>query len=104
MTPSKSSELTQAPSVPRVGAGSSLTQQVLEAMVSSIRLGSFELGRLPPEDELAAQLGVSPGWVGHPSPKLSYFQRHATNGIVSQMLELPPCTREPTSTPTSRMR
>jgi kynurenine formamidase len=31
----------------------------------------------------------TPGWVGYPSPKLSYFQRHATNGIVSQMLELP---------------
>ena len=24
----------------------------------------------------------TPGWVGYPSPKLSYFQRHATNGIV----------------------
>ena len=31
----------------------------------------------------------TPGWVGYPSPKLSYFQRHATQGIVSQMLELP---------------
>ncbi len=31
----------------------------------------------------------TPGWVGYPSPKLSYFQRHATNDIVSQMLELP---------------
>jgi kynurenine formamidase len=31
----------------------------------------------------------TPGWVGYPSPKLSYFQRHATNGIVSQWLELP---------------
>lgn len=31
----------------------------------------------------------TPGWVGYPSPKLSYFQRHSTNGIVSQMLELP---------------
>jgi kynurenine formamidase len=31
----------------------------------------------------------TPGWVGYPSPKLSYFQRFATNGIVSQMLELP---------------
>jgi kynurenine formamidase len=31
----------------------------------------------------------TPGWVGYPSPKLSYFQRHATNGIVSQLLELP---------------
>lgn len=31
----------------------------------------------------------TPGWVGYPSPKLSYFQRHATHGIVSQMLELP---------------
>lgn len=31
----------------------------------------------------------TPGWVGYPSPKLSYFQRHATNGIVSQWLETP---------------
>jgi kynurenine formamidase len=31
----------------------------------------------------------TPGWVGYPSPKLSYFQRFATHGIVSQMLELP---------------
>lgn len=31
----------------------------------------------------------TPGWVGYPSPKLSYFQRHATNDIVSQLLELP---------------
>lgn len=31
----------------------------------------------------------TPGWVGYPSPKLSYFQRHATQGIVSQLLELP---------------
>jgi kynurenine formamidase len=31
----------------------------------------------------------TPGWVGYPSPKLSYFQRHATNDIVSQMLEVP---------------
>lgn len=31
----------------------------------------------------------TPGWVGYPSLKLYYFQRHATNGIVSQMLELP---------------
>jgi kynurenine formamidase len=30
-----------------------------------------------------------PGWVGYPSPKLSYFQRFATQGIVSQLLELP---------------
>jgi kynurenine formamidase len=27
--------------------------------------------------------------VGYPSPKLSYFQRHATHGIVSQWLEMP---------------
>lgn len=45
--------------VPRVGGGASLTQQVLEAMVRAIRLGSFASGRLPPEDELAKQLGVS---------------------------------------------
>jgi kynurenine formamidase len=31
----------------------------------------------------------TPGWVGYPSPKLSYIQRHATHGIVSQMLETP---------------
>lgn len=31
----------------------------------------------------------SPGWVNYPSPKISYFQRHATNGIVSQWLETP---------------
>jgi kynurenine formamidase len=31
----------------------------------------------------------TPGWVGYPSPKLSYFQRHATHGIVSQSLETP---------------
>ena len=31
----------------------------------------------------------TPGWVGYPSPKLSYFQRHATHGIVSQMLDTP---------------
>ncbi|HEY1275583.1 MAG TPA: GntR family transcriptional regulator [Thermoleophilaceae bacterium] len=45
--------------VPRVGGGASLTQQVLEAMVRAIRLGSFASGRLPPEDDLARQLGVS---------------------------------------------
>jgi kynurenine formamidase len=31
----------------------------------------------------------TPGWVGYPSPKLSYIQRHATHGIVSQMLDTP---------------
>jgi arylformamidase len=31
----------------------------------------------------------SPGWVNYPSPKISYFQRHATHGIVSQWLETP---------------
>ena len=31
----------------------------------------------------------TPGWVGYPSPMLSYFQRHATHGIVSQKLDLP---------------
>jgi kynurenine formamidase len=31
----------------------------------------------------------TPGWVGYPSPKISYFQRHATHGIVSQYLETP---------------
>jgi kynurenine formamidase len=31
----------------------------------------------------------SPGWVIYPSPKISYFQRHATHGIVSQWLETP---------------
>jgi GntR family transcriptional regulator len=32
---------------------------VLEAMVRAVRLGAFASGRLPPEDELARQLGVS---------------------------------------------
>lgn len=31
----------------------------------------------------------SPGWVDYPSPKISYFQRHATDGIVSQYIETP---------------
>ena len=31
----------------------------------------------------------TPSWVGYPWPKLSYFQRHATHGIVSQWLETP---------------
>jgi arylformamidase len=31
----------------------------------------------------------TPGWVGYTSPKLSYVQRFATHGIVSQLLELP---------------
>lgn len=31
----------------------------------------------------------TPGWVGYPSPKISYFQRHHTHGIVSQYLETP---------------
>jgi GntR family transcriptional regulator len=44
--------------VPRVG-GVSLTQQVLDAMIRAIRLGSFPGGRLPPEDQLAELLGVS---------------------------------------------
>lgn len=44
--------------VPRVG-GASLTQQVLDAMVRAIRVGSFPGGRLPPEDHLAELLGVS---------------------------------------------
>jgi GntR family transcriptional regulator len=52
-------EASSGGSVPRVGHGSSLTHKVLEAMVSAVRLGTFESGRLPPEDELAAQLGVS---------------------------------------------
>lgn len=60
MTRRQSSEGVAPPvSIPRVGAGSSLTQQVLEAMVSAIRVGTFADGRLPPEDELASQLGVS---------------------------------------------
>lgn len=45
--------------IPRVGATASLTQQVLDAMVRAIRAGSFPSGRLPPEDDLAIQLGVS---------------------------------------------
>ncbi|MFZ0041849.1 MAG: GntR family transcriptional regulator, partial [Solirubrobacteraceae bacterium] len=43
----------------RVGAGTSLTRQVLEAMLSAIQRGAFASGRLPPEDELARQLAVS---------------------------------------------
>lgn len=31
----------------------------------------------------------TPGWVGYPSPKISYFQRHHTHGIVSQYIEMP---------------
>lgn len=31
----------------------------------------------------------TPGWVGYPSPKISYFQRHHTHGIVSQLIETP---------------
>jgi len=31
----------------------------------------------------------TPGWVGYPSMKISYFQRHATHGIVSQFIETP---------------
>lgn len=31
----------------------------------------------------------TPGWVGYPSPKISYFQRHHTHGIVSQYVEMP---------------
>ncbi len=31
----------------------------------------------------------TPGWVGYPSPKISYFQRHHTHGIVSQFIETP---------------
>lgn len=31
----------------------------------------------------------TPGWIDYPSPKISYFQHHATNGIVSQYLETP---------------
>ena len=46
-------------SIPRVGAGTSLTRQVLEAMLSAIQRGAFSSGRLPPEDELARQLAVS---------------------------------------------
>jgi len=42
----------------RVG-GQSLSRQVLEAMLEAIRHGSFPDGRLPPEDRLADDLGVS---------------------------------------------
>lgn len=62
MSPRQSQDPAPAPAtvtIPRVGAGSSLTQQVLEAMVSAIRVGTFADGRLPPEDQLASQLGVS---------------------------------------------
>jgi len=29
----------------------------------------------------------TPGWVNYPSPKISYFQRHHTQGVVSQWIE-----------------
>lgn len=44
--------------MPKLG-GPSLTQQVLDTMVSAIRRGAFPSGRLPPEDQLAEMLGVS---------------------------------------------
>lgn len=53
------SEAAVSAGIPRVGSGTSLTRQVLEAMLSAIQRGVFESGRLPPEDELARQLGVS---------------------------------------------
>jgi kynurenine formamidase len=31
----------------------------------------------------------TPGWVGYPSPRISYLQNHHTHGIVSQYLETP---------------
>ena len=31
----------------------------------------------------------TPGWVGYPSIKLWYWQQHHTNGIVSQIVEMP---------------
>jgi DNA-binding GntR family transcriptional regulator len=52
-------ELPTRTGIPRVGAGTSLTRQVLEAMLSAIQRGAFASGRLPPEDELARQLAVS---------------------------------------------
>ena len=49
---------TDASQMPRLG-GPSLTQQVLDTMVSAIRRGAFPSGRLPPEDQLAEMMGVS---------------------------------------------
>ena len=51
-------KFTETALMPRLG-GPSLTQQVLDTMVSAIRHGAFPSGRLPPEDNLAATLGVS---------------------------------------------
>lgn len=45
--------------LPRIGNGSSLAQQVLDTMIGAVSRGAFKDGRLPPEDELALQLGVS---------------------------------------------
>src|SRR6185369_8602087 len=45
--------------IPRVGPGTSLTKQVVDAMIDAIQVGSFPEGRLPPEDQLAGLLGVS---------------------------------------------
>ena len=45
--------------------------------------------KLRPVDLSHAFSMHSPGWVNYPSPKISYFQRHATHGIVSQWLETP---------------
>lgn len=57
--PEPESELPPRAGIPRVGAGTSLTRQVLEAMLSAMQRGAFASGRLPPEDELARQLAVS---------------------------------------------
>ena len=59
MTQTRPDDFREGPPVPRIGTSASLTQQVLDAMVRAIRIGSFESGRLPPEDQLAQQLGVS---------------------------------------------
>lgn len=39
--------------------GGSLTDRVRLALLEAVRSGSFDGGRLPPEDELARQLGIS---------------------------------------------
>lgn len=51
-------QLAETRPVPHLGR-TSLTQQVLDTMISAIRRGAFPSGRLPPEDQLAEMLGVS---------------------------------------------
>ena len=62
------------------------TRQSLADVQASLRFGDSPVRAI----DLTHRFSIhTPGWVGYPSPKLSYFQRHATHGIVSQLLELP---------------